>query len=291
MEHFFKPDIAHLSHQATMFHSVQPRQMFQVAHDAHGKLLAYDLSFMTKATQEPPNRLITPEENIVLKQASYKAVADQGIAHATNDGVQLQEYSTFISQMAPACKEMVKEYFRVTDADIRTSAALVLHVKEALKRLPTQPVFSAFTANFCATSQRYSFVTVAASAMSAIAQEEDDTDATACVATATTNPPKGGGSTVLKHKPATKPKTLAEFKAHYDSMPTAKYCFHHDSGNHAGPPSGTFKGCKYLHDPANGFTDAQKACTGPKFDKAGKVKMIGNALPSIKQSPGYHHAF
>jgi hypothetical protein len=74
-------------------------------------------------------------------------------------------------------------------------------------------------------------------------------------------------------------------------MPTSKYCFHHGYGNHAGPPSGTSKGCKYLHDPANGFTDAQKACTGPKFDKAGKVKMIGNATPSIKQYPGYRHNF
>ena len=290
MEHFFMPDIAHLRHQLTMFHNVTPRQMFAAAHDAHGKLLAYDLAFMTTATKEPPNRLITPEENIVVKQASFKALADQGVAHAINDGVQLQEYSTFISQMAPACDDMVKEYFKITDADVRTSAALVLHVKEALKRLPTQPLLSAFTAEFCAVSQRYSFATVAASAMAATAQEEDDTtDATANAATAT-NPSKGGGGNASKAR-STKPKTLAEFQAFYDSMPTAKYCFAHGSGNHAGPASGTFKGCKFLHDPANGFTDAQKACTGPKFDKNGKVKMVGNATPSIKQHPGYHHAF
>ena len=291
MEHFFMPDIAHMRNQTTFFHNVTPRQMFATAYDIHGKLLAHDLLSMTKATQEPPNRLITPQENIVVKQASYKALADHGPAHAINDGVQLQEYSTFISQMAPACDEMVKEYFKTTDADVRTSAALVLHVKEALKRLPTQPLLSAFTANFCAMSHRYSFETVAASAMSAIAEEEVDSEATACAATAAINSPKGGGNTVPKHKHATKPTTLAEFQAYYDSMPTSKYCFHHGYGNHAGPPSGTSKGCTYLHDPAKGFTDAQKACTGPKFDKAGKVKMIGNATPSIKQHPGYRHTF
>jgi hypothetical protein len=291
MEHFFMPDIAHLRDETTMFHNVQPRQMFAAAHDAHGKLLAYDLSRMNDATKEPPDRLLTPEENIVVKQARFKALADQGIAHAINDGVQLQEYSTYISQMAPACDEMVKEYYRTTDADLRTSAALVTHVKEALKRLPTQPLLSSFTADFCATTQRYLFVTVAASAMSAIAHEEDNTDGTAYAITDTANPPKGGGGHVSKHKPTAKPKTLAEFQAFYDNIPNAKYCFVHGSGNHSGPAYGTFKGCKFLHDPANGFTDAQKACTGPKFDKNGKVKMVGNALPSIKQQHGFHHAF
>ena len=292
LEYIFAPDIADLADELNGLADIQPGAIFTAGWQAHGHLLPTDITTLQTRASAPPDRSITPEENIIKILHVFKTLENLGDAYRTNDATMFKILFNHIASMCPQTKKIAERYYEETSMDARRTATLIDFVKLGLSRLPTQPDLSLYRHAYNVDTEHHSFSLVKRTASYARDMDQtsdsDNDDHTDSLALATTSVhTTKGAKPKPKYNTRTIPATREDRIALHRTLPVGHYCFVHGYGRHTGWKSTEFPdGCTVLHLPANTYTATQIATTGPTY-KGNKLLAIDGEFPCLKVAPGY----